>query len=406
MILDIYPLKHSQSKLMLHQQQLETDIEQRTQELNEALIEAEKSRLFKTLLLNAANHDLRQPLQTAGLYLSVLSRRIESSDCKRLCNALQTSLNMMRNIIDALLDISKLENGSIQPSETDFLLSDVLNRLTETFNPIAIQKGLVLEIQTCDCILHSDVILFERILDNIVDNAIKYTGQGRVSVSCTCSENIACIQIEDTGIGIASDQLVDIFEAYYQINNPERQTEKGLGLGLAIVKYIAGILDVKLAVASTLGKGSQFYIEVPLGQTMPLPIIPTALVWVNGYDNKSPVLLIEDDASIRNAIQTLFDTQGIHGYFIENSTAALKLIENGLQPCMIICDYQLPGLNGIETVQHIREASGTDLPALILTGNTCCKKMLSHKLTNCNIISKPVETDELLSFVAAYLSPD
>lgn len=400
---DITPLKLSQAELRDSKQHLEAAVKTRTQELNGALIAAEKANEFKTRFLNAASHDLRQPLQSADLYLSVLAKRLESSDCKSVCDDLHESIAMMGSILDALLDIARLESGIIVPSKRDFPLRELFDRLAATTVAQAAAKGIVLEYRNDDYAIHSDPALLERIVGNLVANAIKYTQRGRIVVSGICTGNTARISVEDTGIGIPPESLAHIFEAYYQVNNAERHRDKGLGLGLAIVKHIADILGLQLSVHSQPGVGSVFSVDVPLGTALP-PAAAVQPAMPAVYNNGSAhVLFIDDDPAICKAVKMLFEAHGISGYFAQNGEAAMAAIADGLRPSLIISDYQLPGLDGIETVDRIRAATGLELPALIVTGNTGLTKTLGKQLPNCKAFSKPLEPARLLELIAAYL---
>ncbi|MCQ8180821.1 PAS domain S-box protein [Methylomonas sp. SURF-1] len=400
---DISALKHSQAELRDNKRHLETAVKARTQELKEALIAAEKANEFKTRFLNAASHDLRQPLQSADLYLSVLAKRLEASDSKALCDDLHESIAMMGSILDALLDIARLESGIIVPSKRDFPLRELFDRLAATTVPQAAIKGIRLDYRHEDCTIHSDPALLERVVGNLVANAIKYTERGQITVSCTCCGRTARISVEDTGIGMPPDSLAHIFEAYYQVNNAERHRDKGLGLGLAIVKHIADILGLQLAVASQAGVGSVFSVEVPLGSALPpsAAVVPVKPAVCN--NSSSHILFIDDDPAICKAVKMLFEAHGISGYFVQNGEAAMAAIADGLRPSLIISDYQLPGLDGIETVDRIRAAAGVELPALIVTGNTGLTKTLGKQLPNCKAFSKPLEPERLLELIASYL---
>ena len=406
-ISDITPLKLSQAELRDNKTHLEAAVKSRTQELDVARIAAEKANAFKTRFLNAASHDLRQPLQSASLYLSVLATQLKSSDSESICAALNESLSMMENILDALLDISRLESGSILPCKRDFSVTTLFDRVAANTIPLAVAKGLTIEYRQCNCILHTDQVLLERILGNLVDNAIKYTQKGTITVSCDCGNMMSRLSVADTGIGIPLRKLPHIFEAYYQINGSESLGDKnlGLGLGLAIVKYIADVLGLKLAVASTLAKGSVFSVDVPLGSSLQLGSIEKPLEPTAKPIGANKVLFIDDDEGIRKAIKILLEAHAISGHFSESGEAALAAIDDGLRPGVIISDFQLPGLDGIETVSRIRAATGTEIPALIITGNTTLTKSLGIKLGNCTAYSKPIEPDRLLKFIAAHLAP-
>jgi len=403
---DITQLKLSQAELRDSQKHLESAVKTRTQELNEARIAAEKTNAFKSRFLNAASHDLRQPLQSAGLYLSVLAKLLEATDCKHICDDMRESLTMMGSILDALLDISRLENGTIVPSKRDVLLRDLFDHIAASTIPQALAKGLDIEYRQNDCVVHTDPALLERIIGNFVANAIKYTDRGQITVSCSCDENVARVAVEDTGIGILHGELLHIFEPYYQINTNEPNGDKGLGLGLAIVKYIADILGLPLAVESTPGKGSVFSVTVPLGMVprqlaTNKPMEPA--IKKNYY---ATVLFIDDDPAICKAVKMLFDAHGISGYFCRSGEAALVAIADGLRPTIIVSDYQLPGLDGIETVNRIRVAIGANVYALIITGNTALTKGqgLGKSLTNCKVFYKPLNPEKLLHLIESHLS--
>lgn len=400
---DISALKQSQAELRSNKRHLEAAVKARTRELKDALVTAEKANEFKTRFLNAASHDLRQPLQSADLYLSVLAKRLEASDCKAICDDLHESIAMMGSILDALLDIARLESGIIVPSKRDFPLRELFDRLAASTVLQAEIKRLRLAYQHEECVIHSDPALLERIVGNLVANAIKYTERGQINVSCACSDNTARISVEDTGIGIPPDSVGHIFEAYYQVDNTERHRDNGLGLGLAIVKHIADILGLQLAVDSQPGVGSVFSVEVPLGTTLPVPADTQPAKPTANNNSAAHVLFIDDDPAICKAVKMLFEAHGISGHFAQNGEAAMAAIGDGLRPSLIVSDYQLPGLDGIETIGRIRAAIGVESPALIVTGNTALTKTLGKQLPNCKAFSKPLEPARLLALIEAYL---
>ncbi|MCQ8103762.1 PAS domain S-box protein [Methylomonas sp. SURF-2] len=395
---DITPLKHTEAELLTIKQQLELTVDTRTRQLDEARISAEKANAFKTRFLNAASHDLRQPLQSAGLYLSVLSKKVKADDCRHICHSMNDSLAVMGGILDALLDLSRIESESIAPSRRDVRVRALIDRVVTTFGPQAAAKGLVLEADGDDCVIHSDPALLERIVGNFTCNAIRYTEQGKVTVESTCGTTMARISVTDTGIGIASDQLGRIFEAYYQINNSERDHNKGLGLGLAITKHIADILGVTLHVESIPGNGSVFSVDVPLGKTTVRQAQDVARNTAISLQSPLQILFIDDDPAISKAAKLLFEAHGIIGHYTLSGEEALSVVAEGMRPQLVVTDYQLSGWNGIETLQRIRAIVG-DLPAAIITGDTVAAQTLGGMLTNTTVFTKPLDADRLMAWV-------
>ncbi len=224
----------------------------------------EQANAGKSRFLAAASHDLRQPLQSLGLYLSVLTRLLDGSKPLEVCAKMRSSLDTMEELLNALLDISRLDSGSVEPEIQEFSLDVLLDRIVTDNTQQAQEKGLVLLCTGSDCRVRSDPGLLERVLANLVGNAIRYTHEGRVSIECVRGERSVRIAVIDTGVGIPDEALERIFDEYCQLNNPARDRGKGLGLGLSIVRHIVRLLDLDLQVSSVVEQGSTFAIEVPL----------------------------------------------------------------------------------------------------------------------------------------------
>lgn len=401
-VIDITELKNAEAALVHSHQHLERQIQDRTRELDEAKRQAERDNAFKTRFLTAASHDLRQPLQSAGLYLSVLSHRLEDSESRELCDDMRESLTMMGNILDALLDISRIECGSMTPIKKDFVLSDLLSRIVTNTILQAEAKGLSIEYQKNDCVVHSDPALLERIIENFVINAIRYTEKGRITLACECEGGMARIAVKDTGSGIPSHELKNIFNAYYQLNNSEQNRRQGLGLGLAIVKQIAAILDCPLDVQSSLNQGSVFTVQVPLGNPVRSGVKTTDLSSApyDGRNGPPIVLFIEDDPAISRAMKILCKAHDVKVYFVRSGEDALTNVQAGIRPDLVITDYQLPESNGIETIIRIRAITRYDFPAVIITGDTSLPQILANKPRNCAVFHKPVDPQSLLALIA------
>jgi signal transduction histidine kinase len=232
--------------------------------LTAAKLEAERANAAKSRFLAAANHDLRQPLHAAGAYLSVLARKLEEPALKEICDKTRQPLAAMKEILDTLLDVSRLESGALEPHVSDFPIDDIFARVVVGNRPQAEEKGLRLVHVPSGCSVRSDPALLERVIDNLVSNGIRYTKEGQVTVQCEPRDGKARITVSDTGIGIPAEALDGIFEEYVQLDNPSRDRSKGLGLGLSVVRYIADVLGHGVEVRSMVGKGSTFVVEVPL----------------------------------------------------------------------------------------------------------------------------------------------
>jgi two-component system CheB/CheR fusion protein len=228
--------------------------------------EAERATDSKSRFLAAASHDLRQPLQSLGLYLAVLTRQLDQPEQLEVGRKMRQSLDTMTELQDALLDISRLIGGSITPEKRDVSVREMLHRIVIDNVQQAEAKGLQLECKTEDCVVHTDCALLERVIENFVTNAIRYTERGRIVIECRPVGGSARIAVSDTGVGIPEEALNKIFDEYYQLDNAACTRGEGLGLGLAIVREIAGLLGHSLTVTSAPGEGSTFALDVPLGK--------------------------------------------------------------------------------------------------------------------------------------------
>jgi PAS domain S-box-containing protein len=397
-VLDITERKQSETALRESHNLLERRVIERTSELQAAIKDAEQANAGKSRFLAAASHDLRQPLQSLGLYLSVITRQLDEQPLLAVCDKMRKSLDTMGKLLDALLDISKLDGGSVKPEKRDFPLREVLDRIVTGSIQQAREKGLELLCTGSDCVVHSDSGLLERVLENFVTNAIRYTEQGRVTIDCRCDANSARISVADTGMGIPEDDLSRIFEEYYQLDNPTRNQRKGLGLGLSIVRHIARLLDHPVNVSSTPGKGSTFSIDVPLGTTQERQVTePVESARVRR--RKLVVLLIDDDPAVVDATSMLLEASGIKVHSAMNGDDALAHVAAGLRPDLVVSDYRLPGYNGVEAVRRLRRAVASDMPTILMTGDTSGDEIREASLSNCSVLHKPVDTDRLIAMI-------
>ncbi len=377
-----------------------TDQEAAATSLREAKAEADRSTAIKTRFLAAASHDVRQPLQSVSLYLSILSRRLEEPYVLEIVNKMRQSLDSMGEILDALLDISKLDSGFVVPEQSKFALQTILDQIQADNAPYAEEKGLILRIKPTQLTAMSDPSLLARIIENLVGNAIRYTESGEVCISCIADGQKIRIEVSDTGVGIPPDALETIFEEYFQLENPVRDRRKGLGLGLAIVRQIARLLEHELDVHSTPKQGSTFSVTVPLGGAIvESETIADPTHTHLSREQKIKVLIVEDDPAIVDATKMLLEIEGFDVQTALDGGEAIDQIEGGLRPNIIVSDYRLPGRNGIDVVRHIRELAGEDLPTILVTGDTSGKHIEAAGLVLCDVLHKPVDPDRLIALI-------
>jgi PAS domain S-box-containing protein len=364
---------------------------------------AERANASKSRFLAAASHDLRQPLQSLGLYLSVLARQLEAPTPLEICSKMRASLDTMGELLDALLDISRLDSGSVVPEKKHFPIKPLFDRIVTGNVQQAEEKGLLLECESSACVVDSDPGLLERVVENLVTNAIRYTEAGSVSLRCERVDGVARISVSDTGVGIPEESLGKIFDEYYQLDNPVRDRRKGLGLGLSIVKHIARLLDHELHVSSVAGRGSIFAVDVPVAEIS----VEEARAPASAprQQRRDPVVLfVEDDSAVIDATTMLFDCSGIALHTATDGHAAIDLVNGGVVPDLILSDYRLPGMNGVEVARRVRELLGTQVPVVLMTGDTSAREIEGANLPDCTVLHKPVDTDQLLMLVEGSLS--
>jgi PAS domain S-box-containing protein len=371
------------------------DITQRKlieQALAQAKEEAERANAAKSRFLAAANHDLRQPLQAMSLLIGALSYAQIDDQARGIAADMRETLAVMEGLLNALLDISKLDAGIVIPQERDFLASVFLHQLRNQFKALATEQGVRIRLFSRNDTLHTDPELLERVLHNLVSNAIRHTKRGGILIGCRRRSGRLRIEVWDSGEGIAGDHLGHIFEEFYQLGNPARNVRQGLGLGLAIAKRIAALLGLRLGVRSTVGKGSVFFVDVPLAAA------PSMVADAESAPEPSPpvrgttVLVVEDDDQVLLATARLLRLWGYRPVCASNAEEAMALVqEPGLRPSIALVDYQLPGgKNGIQLLDEMTLKLETDMPAVLLTADTAPERLREAQASGYLLLHKPV----------------
>ncbi|MGH8664025.1 MAG: ATP-binding response regulator [Burkholderiales bacterium] len=361
--------------------------------------EADRANRMKTRFLAAASHDLRQPMHALGLFSDSLRRRIVEPQQRALADRVCESAHALEKTFDALLDISRLDAGIVQANTEPFLLQTLLERVLDDCGSEAAAKAITLRTVRTGLAAHSDPVLVERILRNLVNNAIRYTDRGKVLVGCRARGATVRVEVWDTGVGIAPDKRERIFEEFYQA--AERDRREGLGLGLAIVRRMARLLQVELSLQSTLGRGSVFRFALP--RCDPAQVVraqdsaesPAASVSLK----QAVVLVIDDDPAVREAMAESLRLWGARAVTAKSLGCALeRLPECGRYPDAIVSDFRLGDEhNGLEAVARIRHELGIDVPAMIVTGDTAPRCLRVIQASGLRYLPKPVTPERLLA---------
>jgi signal transduction histidine kinase/CheY-like chemotaxis protein len=361
---------------------------------------AEAASLAKTRFLAAASHDLRQPVHALGLFVGALRGYRLEAEPRLLVDRIEESVSAMDGLFSALLDISRLDAGVVAPEWQVFPIQPLLERVLRDYAAEAASKGVSLRMRNAAWFVRSDPVLLERILRNLVANAVRYTDHGGVLVGCRKRAALR-IEVWDTGRGIAQADLPRVFEEFYQIDNPERDRARGLGLGLAIVRRLAGLLGHALHIRSRPGRGSVFGLDVPLAQRAPV----VQGVPAQGASRRGLILVVDDEVAIQDGMRSLLQGWG-HDVLCAGSGAEMAVLLGACarRPDLIICDYRLRGgETGAEVIASLQRAYGQAIPGLLITGDTAPDRLEEATGSGLLLLHKPVANSRLRAAVNHFL---
>lgn len=372
----------------------------RERELAErARADAEAANRAKSRFLASASHDLRQPVHALGLFAAAARQATTEDERRAILERIDGSLAALSESFDSLLEISRLDAGVLEPSIRTLPLRPILVRLEAEYAPAARAKALTFRLRCPELNVRTDPLLFERVVRNLVTNALRYTERGGVLLAARRKGPVVRVGVWDTGIGIPPDKQRQVFEEFYQLDNPERDRERGVGLGLAIVERIAKLLGARLHVRSRVGRGSCFAIDVPLaglddgaGDAFTGSIDADARALLGAV-----VVVIDDEATNRAALEVVLTGYGCIVVAAASGAEAIELIDaRDAQPSVVISDYRLRGAEtGIAAIAALREVHGAELPALLVTGDTAADRLASVKESGLEVLHKPVKAEEL-----------
>lgn len=363
-----------------------------------ARTQAEEAGRAKARVLAAASHDLRQPLHALSLYSAVLSNHPEAHTLNEVSQQIDLSVRALRALLNALLDISRLDAGVYQIEETSFSASEILARIVAEFQPLAQKKNLMLYLDKKPAQTWSDPVVFEQIARNLLDNAIKYTEAGAVLVSVRIEDERIHIAVRDTGRGIPESELARVFEEFYQIDNPGRNRELGLGLGLSIVKRLATLIRSEIRLSSVVDEGSSFSWHIPLerrGKTGLLAVNEEESVATMSNDKyRRQILVIEDETAIRHGMSLLLKTWGMDAHGTDGRAGADQILQrHGID--LVIADLRLQdGENGLQVVNALRQ-TWKNLPVLLISGETDPDQLRDVAASGFPLMNKPIQADML-----------
>ena len=360
--------------------------------------ESEQANQAKSRFLAAASHDLRQPLTALTLYVDVLTKRT-NGDAAGLGKKIQVCVSSLSGLLDNLLDVSKLEAGVVLPAKSVFKIDDLLSSVVNIHTAEADSKGLRLLLRPTNLVVHTDYTILQRILGNLIVNAISYTNEGGVLVSCRRHNGKQWIEIWDSGVGFPSNMARYIFDEFTQLGDNSRSV--GSGLGLAIVSKSANLLGLELRVRSRLGRGSMFAIEIPQGDTLQIVRSSEPKVAVDNWI----IALVDDNPMVLDATSFALNVIGHEVIVAESESSIFKNL--GYQtPDIFISDYRLAdNKTGLELVLKARDIFGEDLPVILITGDTdpkLIKLFTKHKIKVCY---KPLKMDILNNLISEVMLP-
>lgn len=390
-------------KLQADARELEAQIEEATRALVAQKDTAEQATRAKSRFIAAASHDLRQPLHAIGLFTSTLQRRAAGTELQAIVHDLAQSVSVMDRLFDSLLDISKLDSGTLRAEPKPFLLERLLTQLVAEYADVAEQKRLRLHARATAAVVVADELLLHRLMANLVANAIRYTNLGAVMICCRRhGGDEARIEVRDSGVGIPEDKQREIFQEYYQIGNAARDRSMGLGLGLAIVARLARLLGTEVKVRSAPGRGSVFSLVLPLGKSHAEPQLADAMSEPRRSEGAVlSVLVVDDDALVLAGNRALLEELGCEVTTVHDGKGARSALATlSGQPVLVLCDLWLSDHeNGIELLRELSAQTATPVSGILISGDTSPETIAAARAAGYLLLHKPVAPAKLRAVV-------
>ncbi|WP_293901640.1 hybrid sensor histidine kinase/response regulator [Phenylobacterium sp.] len=354
---------------------------------------AEQANLAKTQFLAAASHDLRQPIHALGMFVEALGRTRLDRDGVRLAGQVAETVQAMSGLFDSLLGISQLDAGVVRPASRAFAVQPLLERICREQAAELEGRPVRLRLVASSAVVETDPLLLERMLRNVISNAVRYTVEGRVLVGCRRGPRLT-IEVSDTGPGVSAAHQEAVFEEYFQVANPERDRTMGLGLGLAITRRLSVLLDCPIGLSAPSRGGTTFRISVPVATreaeaSAPEPLFAPPI-------RGGRVFVIDDDPAVQQGTADLLRLWGYDVAVAESAAELLSGVAGGAVPDLLICDWRLRGgETGLGAIRAIRAAYGAEIPALLITGDTAPTRLREADRTGLVLLHKPVPPGKL-----------
>ncbi|MDD5385522.1 MAG: ATP-binding protein [Gallionella sp.] len=401
-------------------QQEHATLQQRIEKATQALLvkkeEAEHASHDKSHFLAVASHDLRQPLHALGLYVAELQRKVSNAEQRHLVTQVERSIEALSTLLNALLDISKLDAGAVIPQMQTCAVNAMLGRIAADYQMLASVKNIRLIVRPCTGYVTSDPLLLERILANLVGNAIRYTYQnGCVMVTCRRRGHFLRIEVRDNGVGISKNDQGNIFREFFQLVQPQLDTSKGLGLGLAIVDRLVKLLGHRIELRSAPGKGSVFALEVPITSNSGRSSMAAAeqvSADLNQEVEKSPLagkrlLIVDDDAAVLSGTTGILTSWGCQVNAAASVAQVEQFLRDGVKWDLIVSDYQLGNnTNGIDVIDLVRQHQNQRIPCILISGDTSPAVLKLASISGHHLLHKPVRPAKLRSLIEHLLEDD
>ncbi len=426
------PVRHRDDEIGRMAKALAT-FRQNAIDLRVAKERAEQAVASKAKFMAAASHDLRQPAQSLLMLTAMLRATAPNPKVAESARKIEQVVMTLKQLLDELLEVSRLDAGGVTANKAVHEVADLFDALDSQYGPVARGKGLAFTVPQHRAPVVTDRLLLQRLLGNLIDNAIRYTDSGQVQVACLESGGSLIVEVRDTGIGIPEDRLDAIFEEFHQIGNPERNRDNGIGLGLSIVKRLATVLDHPVKVRSTLGKGSVFSVTIPLAPieaaaaesvaVEPLAPVPAAPVPAAPIPAPAPaaaarmatladapvkegeiaILVIDDDSFVLSAISMFLTSAGHRVVGASTVAEGLRAVEDGsVRPDAVIADYHLSATeNGLDFIAELWTRLGLRIPAVLISGRLDGAVTSRAAEMGVTVASKPIMPDRLSTLVAA-----
>ena len=371
-------------------------LRQENQAKDAARRQAEEANAARTRLFAAANHDLRQPLQAIGLISQSLKQTSTEATVQQSAERIQACVDSLGDLVDGMLELAQFDASVLRPRLQAFALAELLDEAVGAHRPQADAKQLDLRCDPTDAWVVSDRRMVLRLLNNLLSNAIRYTPAGSVAVRVQRGGRRLQVVVEDTGIGIASDQRERIFEDFYQVANPARDRRQGLGLGLATARRIGELLGLELGMQSHPGQGSAFAFWLPVADTRHADAPAHAAAEPPGAPTGRRLLVVEDDAESRAAMSELLASWGCEVRAADSAAAAWAVVAQGFEPDLLITDLRLgAGLDGLAFIDQLQARAARPLPAVLVTGDGLLNEVRTTANGQVTVLRKPVKPAQL-----------